>query len=454
MVRSLLDRLGGGHKRFEPCHHRLRILDVQTGKAVPLQRGNLQLGPPGSGKVEAPGLRHVITAGELSPDGTFILKLSEDTSGRLVRDGRTVLLEDLLFFGVRYGSGGAEAASVRIVPGTEAELDVAGRQFRIRWEPEPPPKYPVLPRQPRLRVSSRPVVLEEASVAAGSDLPFWNSLGLIAIACMFLFSLLNHMRMHYLPVPQAFPMMPPERIVRLYTEPLTLPASKPVAKIPEAPVSTPMTATKTAIPPPKAAGTVRDQVAQTGLIRVLAAHTPGVAAQVSAIGSSMDNIFRNIGPVSETGKAETDRPELGGYSDAGSLDGDLIAGLKPQIPKGPIGGTEVETVVSSAATGEHEIRTVRTMAEIAMVMQKYLPMFRSRHKRLLRTAPAAAGKMLIEFVIKADGSVASPNIKSSAFGKYPEFEKEILDVMLKIRFEAAGKGDVKVQFPLLFTVGG
>ncbi len=458
LLRSIFTSVRSGHPG--PQGSRFSVTDLRSGK---------QIYPDDPGP--DPQVLPLIGTGKFSPPGdAFLLALVPGMAGTVTREGRSVSLADIALLGLtseapRYPWQAGQAAPVYLPvrPGTVVEVEMTGTAlqngagYRLEWLPLPgveplkPVRYPKLPVRPRVRMTSREIRFADIRTLPDNTLTFWNALGIAVIASVFLFNFLDHMRAHYLPRPEANQWKPSDRVVRLYTN-----APKPpVPKTVETPKAVPETAVSAA-PASSAPSAATDLKVQgkprPGLLKVIAENDSQLRGQIARLDKAMDNVFHALPPVTQTGPGDTDAPQLGKWDKAGDLKDSDIARLMPGGPRSDVPRTAAETITTPVVSKELEGESGRTMASIKATIQRYLPMLKSRHKRLLRTAPAAQGRLEAAFTIRADGSVVSPRIVSSAFGRYPEFEQEILDILIKIRFDSVDKGDVKVSFPFLFSV--
>ncbi|GDX80808.1 inter-alpha-trypsin inhibitor domain-containing protein [Deltaproteobacteria bacterium] len=88
---------------------------------------------------------------------------------------------------------------------------------------------------------------------------------------------------------------------------------------------------------------------------------------------------------------------------------------------------------------------------IDAVIKRNLAPIRYCYQRELQKNPALAGKVQTKFVVAADGSVASAEVRSSTLGS-PEAEACLLGVLRRMAFPApAGGGIVVVTYPFVFA---
>jgi hypothetical protein len=92
--------------------------------------------------------------------------------------------------------------------------------------------------------------------------------------------------------------------------------------------------------------------------------------------------------------------------------------------------------------------------EIDAVIKKALPAVKKCYESSLALSPALQGKVVVKFVIAADGSVSSSEIKSSTLNGVgvDSFQQCLLGVFSRLRFpKPAGGGIVIVNYPLVFA---
>ncbi len=469
-----------GNSPVFPC-----VTEGGTGRRVIFQGGKLVIGPDASAGLAVKGLSAPIQiAGPSKSADQYFLFLTKEMTGRMVKDGQTVAIDDPSQMGLASSNG---RYALPVTRDMKVDLRIAEAVLRFSWEmdtnkPQNAPKAapkPITAHPPvktalgyklkgkdkkkeprgRIRMTTKPIKWVEIQVADMGNGPMYGSAAVVFTLAIGLLATLNYMRLHFLP-PKDLAPPPPKFVTKLLIpekppEPIKPPEQKMEVKD-EAPVEEKPTDEKKPDKAPNAEvseakrAQVRNAVKKQGLLAIIGSSGgAGVGRDISRVTSSMQNAFSGLGAVTTSSKGDTDIKNLGGYGEAGGID-DSIAGLK--AVKSNVGRTTAEKVDNPVVDGEAAGDQRRSFGVISATMRRYLPLLKSKHKRLLRTAPAAQGKLTIEFVIKADGSVVTPKILNSAFSKYPEFEKEILDVMTKIKFEVIEKGDVKVAFPFIFSV--
>jgi TonB family protein len=126
----------------------------------------------------------------------------------------------------------------------------------------------------------------------------------------------------------------------------------------------------------------------------------------------------------------------------GELDGveSVNLGEKGQIQLDQIGGMKG----SGAALGKRSEDSVR------QVMLSYTGRLTYIYNKYLKHNPALQGKLVVEVVIAADGSVNAVKIVSSNMNQ-PEFEREVVNFIRKWKYAPIDEGTVTVNYPLFFN---
>jgi TonB family protein len=101
--------------------------------------------------------------------------------------------------------------------------------------------------------------------------------------------------------------------------------------------------------------------------------------------------------------------------------------------------------IEGAALGEAS-RTASSIREVILRIQNKIKL---QFEKYLRQDPSLAGKVEIEFVIKADGSVSDVRITKNTLG-HPAFERRLLSMMRRLRF-APATADIIVAWPFIFA---
>ncbi|MBI3181460.1 MAG: TonB family protein [Myxococcales bacterium] len=90
---------------------------------------------------------------------------------------------------------------------------------------------------------------------------------------------------------------------------------------------------------------------------------------------------------------------------------------------------------------------------IRSVVRRHVSDIRAAYQKRLTERPGLSGKLVVEFVIQADGAVRDARVKSSTVGD-PDFEQAVLRLVRKWRFSPApGGGEIAVSYPFVFSPG-
>ena len=95
--------------------------------------------------------------------------------------------------------------------------------------------------------------------------------------------------------------------------------------------------------------------------------------------------------------------------------------------------------------------TTQYRTSLRAVMQRNRDSYRKCYERELLKNPSLAGTIAMEFVIQADGAVASASIASTTIGS-PAVEQCVADAVKQLVFPPTqGGGSEKVSYPLVFV---
>jgi len=90
--------------------------------------------------------------------------------------------------------------------------------------------------------------------------------------------------------------------------------------------------------------------------------------------------------------------------------------------------------------------------EIRGVVRAAFSGFKSCYEKLLQGTPAATGRIVLEFTIAADGSVADSSIDADRSSLHDDaFDSCSLDVTRGMHFPASGHGTTTVDYPITFS---
>lgn len=195
----------------------------------------------------------------------------------------------------------------------------------------------------------------------------------------------------------------------------------------------------------------RRSVATLGLLGILSAENPRVAAVSQRIGPPLGavdirearNISEDVGTLTGTVGAR-----------ARATAGELAVGL----PRN--GGTQVvlegRVVTPISGPGAPSISGAeggtsgRTLAEIRQVVASYIPGLKYLYDRELKSRPTLHGKLTVEFVIAPEGHVAEVRIVQSALD-HPALENAILSRIRGWKFPEKPGDATRVTFPFDFV---
>ena len=119
--------------------------------------------------------------------------------------------------------------------------------------------------------------------------------------------------------------------------------------------------------------------------------------------------------------------------------------LTPDHALGSLRGNQIgEPASAPVLTGS------QTKDEIRVVMQRNQVRYGDCYERELLKTPSLAGTIVMEFVVRADGAVASASVASTTIGS-PAVEQCIADAVKQLVFPPPrGGGILKVSYPLVF----
>ncbi|MFC1584963.1 TonB family protein [Fibrobacterota bacterium] len=126
---------------------------------------------------------------------------------------------------------------------------------------------------------------------------------------------------------------------------------------------------------------------------------------------------------------------------------------KQKIEKAEMKKIQVEAEVKMAApkqiVGSASAESSRNASSIRSVILKIQNKIKLQFEKYLRQDPSLAGKVEIEFVIRADGSVMEARIAFSSLD-HPPFERRLLNMINRLKF-APASSDVIITWPFIFA---
>lgn len=256
--------------------------------------------------------------------------------------------------------------------------------------------------------------------------------------------------------PRARTEIIPQRLARFVLQPREVPEAKPAAEIgtpgaqPEA---------KEEASPPKSARKSNREVnpASQGILGLLGGVGPseqsssvvdflvdkGLARQLDEV-LSENNL--NVGRGSNKRGEMLD--ELLALSQSGGID-DILSDIEEveTVELEKKGSVQLERLGSMQATREAQGK--RTEESIRQVIVSYYGRIEYIYNKYLKKDPELAGKLVVEITIAPEGHVASYRIISSTVHN-ASFEREIVDVIRRLKWEPIDEGYVTVQYPMVF----
>jgi len=110
---------------------------------------------------------------------------------------------------------------------------------------------------------------------------------------------------------------------------------------------------------------------------------------------------------------------------------------------------QVTLAKPSAMKGTEGAVGQRSAESLRNVILNTMGRFEYVYTKYLKRNPDLRGKIVIEITIDADGLVTDSHIVESTIND-PDFERDVVNIVRRWRFEPIDKGTVTVQYPLLF----
>jgi len=144
---------------------------------------------------------------------------------------------------------------------------------------------------------------------------------------------------------------------------------------------------------------------------------------------------------------------LGGDGSSGGID-NFIAGMDEDVPQVTLTKqAKVDLVKPSKMTGSSEAlgqRTEQSIMEVVLQRQGQITYF---YEKYLKRNPNLRGKISVEFTIAANGFVTSARVIESTID-HPQLERDILNLVQRLKFDPISSGNVTTIFPFIFTKMG
>lgn len=126
----------------------------------------------------------------------------------------------------------------------------------------------------------------------------------------------------------------------------------------------------------------------------------------------------------------------------------LAATEKSAAPKSPEKKKD-EKSISVKVGSDPIIMGALDKNEIQRVIQSRLTQIRYCYENQLQKHPTLAGRVMVSFIIKADGKVAEVKIAGSTL-KNKQVEQCIIDLLSRLRFARKSEGEINVRYPFVF----
>jgi TonB family protein len=225
---------------------------------------------------------------------------------------------------------------------------------------------------------------------------------------------------------------------------------RPPAEAPPAPVSREPVAKP--VPPPPDTRTIRERVAERGVLGVLARGTPG---RGGADLLPRIRVPRDIRAASQAVSGEAP-PLLPGAPPREPADGGREPpGIGGRIASAARASTALSSAVFLTDAGlEAEVSggiedPSRSPGAIAATVRQYQSGIRYAYNKELLANNGLSGRISVAFLIRPDGGVESAEISRSTVG-WPPLEEAVLRRIRHWKFPESEGGAVRVTFPFVF----
>jgi len=92
----------------------------------------------------------------------------------------------------------------------------------------------------------------------------------------------------------------------------------------------------------------------------------------------------------------------------------------------------------------------RSSESVMAVIQSQQGRIMYTYTKYLRTNAELRGKVSIDITIEPDGTVSNAGVVESTMNQ-PDFDREILNILRRLRFEPVPEGSVTVNLPFVFS---
>lgn len=142
--------------------------------------------------------------------------------------------------------------------------------------------------------------------------------------------------------------------------------------------------------------------------------------------------------------------QLIGTGGSGGID-DFLSSLEEDVPQVELKKqTKVDLVKPSKITGSKEAMGQRTEQSIWAVVSTRQGAIKYLYEKYLKRNPNLRGKVTIEFTIAANGFVSDARVMESTVDN-PDFERELLALVKRLKFDPIPSGNLTTVFPFVFS---
>lgn len=142
--------------------------------------------------------------------------------------------------------------------------------------------------------------------------------------------------------------------------------------------------------------------------------------------------------------------QLIGTGGSGGID-DFLSSLEDDVPQVELKKqAKVDLVKPSKITGSKEAMGQRTEQSIWAVVSTRQGAIKYIYEKYLKRNPNMRGKVTIEFTIAANGFVSDARILESTINN-PDFERELLALVKRLKFDPIPSGNLTTVFPFVFS---
>lgn len=380
----------------------------------------------------------------------FHVNLKKYMKGEVLAGESRLAFSDLIIHGVLPKRG--DNFLYPITRGKKGHVVVGDAKISFQYTESVPQPTPAIQQRAKFEgFSWTYATLRELS----RDLPFKAILLVLIIFCSFLLSYMNELSRNFVPPPRTQNV--PERLAKiiLKSSSVSETESKPAVSLssseeesssketepkdvekrrePVKPASQGLLGLLTGLGNTTETGTLADFLLDKGLVKELDQIMSSSDLTIGK-GSGGDEAFDNL---------------IQSSALSGGLD-DILGGIDEveTISLAEKGQIKVERVTSM--TGNQEALGQRSEESVRRTLLNYSGRLTYIYNKHLKRDANLSGKMVVEVVIAASGTVEDVNRISSTLNS-PEFENEILSFIRRWQFQSIEQGSVTVTYPLVFN---